>query len=124
MGTLFLSIFALIFAAELMSLFGTEYVESAFILRILILGQLVNAFAGIVTLLFSMTGAHGYYVRVMLVTCLLNICFLPIGYHFAGVGGIAVVTTMTIVVWNAWLVYGSLTKLKINPVFTFGPLRF
>lgn len=122
--TLVASTVVILFSKEILSVFGTAYADQWPVLWMLVVGQLFNAYAGLVTLLFSMTGHQNDYVRVLLYSLSAHFVALPLGYHFHGTIGVAVVVSGTMVFWNSWLILLSIRKLGINPVFTLGSIRY
>lgn len=109
---------AVIFQAEeILSIFGLEFRQGKDILVILALAQLVNAGAGPVMLLMSMTGHQKKAAFVLgwaaVINLLLNLAFVPIW----GEIGAAISTGLTIILWNVWLVKLVKKYIGINCMF-------
>jgi O-antigen/teichoic acid export membrane protein len=108
-----LPLFAL--APFVLSIFGAEFTAGATALRILLAGQIVNAAAGSVSFMLTMTG-HERQAAVVLgsaaaASVVLNTILIPM----FGLEGAAVATTLSVTGWNlalAVLVWG---RLKIVP---------
>ncbi len=90
-------------AGPVLSLWGPDYVEAAPALRILVVGQLVNAAVGPVGYLLSLTGherrAAGVFATAAgldLVLCLLLVPPL-------GLVGAALATSAATILWNVWM---------------------
>ena len=102
------------FSEKVLWLFGEQYIESAYALRILVLGQLCNAAAGPCGLLLTMSG---YQTIVMLTVTMTTILKLLIGWKLIplyGVIGAATASSIGVLIWNLILVYFASYKLKIS----------
>lgn len=96
-------------------LFGPEYANAYPVLVVLVLGQLVNALAGSVGLLMTMTGHHRpatYLVGAAAgINVILNLALIP---PF-GMMGAAIATAGTKVLWNGLLILAVAKYLGIDP---------
>ena len=92
----------LYFGAEfLVALFGEEDFQAAApLLRILIVGQLFNAFAGPSVLLLNMTGHQRDAARIMAGGALLNFILNGILIALIGIEGAAYASVTTNILWN------------------------
>jgi O-antigen/teichoic acid export membrane protein len=100
-----LSIFLLcIFEGDLiMGLFGRDFLAATPTLAILAFGQMVNASMGSVGVLLNMTGHERINALVLTITAPLTvIAELICGWRF-GLEGVALASTLGIVIWNIWL---------------------
>jgi O-antigen/teichoic acid export membrane protein len=91
------------FAGPVMGLFGPEFVVASWQLRILVLGQLVNALCGSVNLLMVMTGHQNKAVVVYGWAVLINVLLNGILIPLVGSLGAAIATSLTMALWNVWL---------------------
>ncbi len=92
----------------LATLFGTEFSGGTNALRILCLGQLVNAGTGVVGLLLSMTGHERDVAIAVFISAMLNIILNLILIPQFGMEGAATATAISLAVTNlllAWWVY-------------------
>ena len=89
--------------------FGSEYLTLVFpesfagaipLLRILIFGQLVNAFAGPALLLLNMTGHQRDAAKIMTVSAIINLILNYILISTSGAIGAAYATASVTVLWN------------------------
>ena len=91
------------FGEHILSLFGSEFTEARLALGVLALGNLVFSCVGPVIYLLSLTGHQNLSARVYgscaLLNVLLNTALIPLW----GLGGAAVATTITMMVWSIWL---------------------
>ncbi len=98
----------------LLGLFGPEFHDARTALLILLVGQIVNAAAGSVGYLLTLTGHHREATRALglsAVACIL----LAIGGVLAfGLLGAALGSTMGFVLWNGWLYWLVVRKVGIH----------
>lgn len=100
-----------IFAEELLSIFGPDFVEGATALRILLLAELMNVVCGPVGYLLSLTGNEKVIFRINTASGLLVILLSPLAVHFHGILGVAVLLFLRMVVVNvsgSWFVKNRL----------------
>ena len=101
-------------APRILAIFGPEFGAGATALRVLTLSQLVNALAGPVGLLMTMTGNQKEAARVIgssaLMNIVLNLALIP----WLGIIGAAIATTISMVAWNVTLVVLVRRRLGIN----------
>ncbi len=81
-------------------LFGREYVEPIELLRILIFGQIFNAFAGPAVLLLNMTGHQRDAAKIMAFGAILNLILNAFLIKSMGIEGAAVATIIATLLWN------------------------
>jgi O-antigen/teichoic acid export membrane protein len=106
----------------ILHLFGPGFQVAYIPLLILVSGQVVNAGAGPVGYLLSLTGYHDLAARVYGISALLNIVLHVILIPRFGLLGAALATTTTMVLWNIWLTYLVRKNLGIRSfVSQFGP---
>ena len=108
------SLVLLAFAENLLGLLSERYTESAFALRILVLGQMCNAMAGPCGIVLAMSG-HQIIVMVTVLSALifkliLGLILIP----FYGIIGAAIASSIGVLSWNLILVYFVHGKLKIS----------
>ena len=115
-GTLPIVLFLYIGGPWLLSaLFGAEFATGAFALRILCVGQLVNATMGSVGIILNMTGHEKYAVRGVAIAAIANIGLNALLIPPFGLSGAAAATAISLVIWNlllAWWVYNRVGVLS------------
>lgn len=87
---------------------GDSFVGGISSLRILALGQVVNALCGPVMYTLNMTGHERDSQRIMLYTAVLNLVLNLVLIPRMGISGAAVATTVSMIIWNVaagWKVY-------------------
>lgn len=103
------------FSHPILSTFGAEFVAASLELRILVIGEFINAFCGSVGYLLVMTGHQDKSAKVFFYVALLNILINPIGIVLFGTLGAAIVTAVSTVTWNIWLSILVIRHVKVNP---------
>jgi O-antigen/teichoic acid export membrane protein len=104
-----------VFAGTLLWLFGEPFVAGAMALRILLLGQLVNAAAGSVSYLMTMTGQERHAALIIVAATLGNICANMILIPAFGMAGAAVANAVTVAAWNIAMALFLWRRLRIVP---------
>ena len=114
----------LYFGADYLHLiFGEEFRQTDELLRILIIGQLVNAFAGPAVLLLNMTKHQRDAALIMAVGAVLNLILNVIFINWLSTPGAAIATATTTVLWNVAAAYVVWVRLRIVSI-AFWKLRF
>lgn len=98
--TLPLTAGVLVLGRQLLALFGPEFSASYPALAILAGGQIVNALAGPVGFLMTMTGHERTAVRILAVNAVLNLALLVLLTPRFGLEGAATASAITNVTWN------------------------
>lgn len=93
----------IVFAEQVLGLFGSEFIAARWSMSILILGQLVNVGAGSVGYLMQMTGHHQKCASVLGCSAILNLILNSILIPTLGIMGAAIATAVTMAIWNIWL---------------------
>jgi len=94
--------------------FGPSYELAANPLRILLLGQLLNAAFGQNTVLLNMAHQERRLTRAVLIATSLGIVFVPLLTHFAGAIGAATGMVVWILIWNVLTWLDARRILKID----------
>lgn len=106
----------------LLPLFGDGFSAAYIPMLILLGGQMVNALAGSVGFLMTMTGQQKEAAKVLFLAVLLNIggnfLFIPL----YGMAGAATATCISIIFWNIVLFARVTKKMNLNPSIL--PIRF
>jgi O-antigen/teichoic acid export membrane protein len=113
--TLMFSIILVVFGKFALSLFGAEFVVTYVPLLILLCGQIVNALAGSVGLIMTMTGHQNQAGAIVAVSAVINIILNALLIPLMGLAGAAISTAFTMVLWNLTMLVYVLRKLGINP---------
>ncbi|OHB81569.1 MAG: hypothetical protein A2W31_06245 [Planctomycetes bacterium RBG_16_64_10] len=104
-----------VFGSPVLRLFGPRFGAGYPALVVLCFGQLINALAGSVGLLMSMTGHQKQAAGIVAVAAVLNVVLNLLLIPPLGIQGAALATALTTALWNlAMLVYVS-RRLQINP---------
>ena len=107
--------FVLIFFAQyVLLIFGDEYVYAKDVLVVLCVGHCINALTGPVSYIMSMTGYQNYVVKILAVSCVINIILNWILINEYGIIGAAYATAIATIFWNLSMYLVVLKKLNIN----------
>jgi O-antigen/teichoic acid export membrane protein len=113
--TLVICIIIAISGKYLLALFGKDFVVGYIPLLILLGGQLVNALAGSVGFLMTMTRYQNEAGLILVVSAALNIILNIMLIPSMGLIGAAISTSSTMVLWNFAMLFYVHRKLGINP---------
>lgn len=97
-----------------LSIFGPDFPEGYAALVILVAAQLVNALAGSVGFLMTMTGHERQAAFIMAVSVVVNLALNAVLIPRFGIEGAAVATAFTTVLWNALMFLFVHRQLRIN----------
>ena len=114
-----LSIILATCAPLVLSIFGPAFAAAQWQLRVLLVGQIVNAAAGSVGWLMLLSGRQNVAARVYGWVALIHVVLLAVVTPVFGTLGAAVVTTLTMSLWNVWLHAAVVRDLKIHPSIIF-----
>lgn len=113
--TLPLALGVLVFGREILALFGDGFAAGYPVLAILVAGQLVNALAGPVGFLMTMTGAHRAAVKIVASSALLNLVLNAVLIPLFGMLGAAVATAISTATWNLLMLNYVKQTLALDP---------
>jgi len=108
--------FGLVATADLiLGLFGPSFLEAKVVMMILIGSQVLNAGAGSVGPLLTMTGHQNESALIFGISALLNVGLNAIGISLFGIYGAAIATATSTLVWNLALYHVVVKKLDVYP---------
>ncbi|MGK7923835.1 MAG: flippase [Spirulina sp.] len=110
-----IALILILFAKPILGIFGSEFIEAHWALKILVIGQLINALSGSVGNLLSMTGYQNQLMVVSSCTAFLNLSLNAIAIPLWGTVGAALTTAFTLGIWNIWLAAIVMRNLQVNP---------
>ncbi len=105
-----------IFPDFMLSLFGPEYASAMVVLKILAVGQLLNALCGPVLYILNMTGKEKDSQKIMFVVTFINIFLNAILIPIYGIEGAAWATSISMIAWNISAVYFVVKYYEVWPV--------
>jgi O-antigen/teichoic acid export membrane protein len=108
-------ILLVVFGRPILRLFGPAFVTGYAALVILCCGQLINALAGSVGFLMTMTGHQKQAAVIVAVTATLNVALNLLLIPPYGMAGAAAATAVTTAAWNLAMLAYVWTVLRINP---------
>ena len=103
-----------ILAEPLLQLFGSSYQIAAPALRILVIGQLINATAGSCGLILTMTGQQNIVLRSLFIALITNGIAAWVLTPECGAAGAAVSSTLGMVIWNGLMIIATIHRLGVN----------
>lgn len=101
-------------SGPLLGLFGPEFHEARSALLVLLVGQLINAAAGSVGYLLTLTGHHREATRALGLSALACIPLAAVGVWAFGLVGAALGTMIGFILWNGSLYWLVVRKLGIH----------
>ncbi len=113
--TLAISLFLMLFSQPILSLFGSDFIEASWSLKILVTGQMINALCGSVAILMIMTGHQKKSLPVVVCSALINVVLNAILIPLFGIAGAAIATSFTMIVWNVWLGILVIKYIGVRP---------
>jgi O-antigen/teichoic acid export membrane protein len=114
-----LSGFLIIFSQNIFALYGAEYGGSIPVLKILIAGQIVNAFFGSCMIVLMMTGFQSSVLYGLVFATMVNLFFSLLLIPNMGVEGAAISASLGILVWNSTLSFLVWKKTGMNTLAFF-----
>ncbi len=125
--SMFFGFFALVFfyyyGRSLLEIVGMEYVVGYDALLILSFGQLVNMSCGQVGVILTMTDGQVAMLRITLISGILNLLLsIPLGISY-GIEGVAIATSLSLIVWNILGVYAVKKELGFYTLPVTGLLK-
>jgi len=106
----------IIFSQTVLGIFGSGFVGADWPLKILVLGQLMNAWCGSVIYLMIMTGHQNKSVVVIVFATVVNIIGDAILIPLMGTVGAAIATAFCYTLWNIWLSVLVMRYVGVNPL--------
>lgn len=105
----------MVFAEAVLRIYGDQYVEAAHTMRILAVGQMVNAAAGSCGILLMMAGHQNVVMRGTALALLINVIVAYFTIPVYGAVGGALATMLAMASWNVYFAAYSIIKLDLNP---------
>ncbi len=113
--SLAISLLLIVFSQPILGIFGSEFVAANWQLKILVLGQVIDAWCGSVGYLMLMTGHQNKSLPVFVYATVLNIVFNAIAIPLLGTVGAAIATAFCFTLWNIWMSFLVVKYVGINP---------
>jgi O-antigen/teichoic acid export membrane protein len=98
-----------------LALFGNEFTHAYTALLILLAGETINAIAGSVGFLMTMTGHHVHAAIIFAGSAILNVLLNALLIPLFGVEGAAIATALTTALWNIVMLGYVQWRLGFNP---------
>jgi len=94
----------LIFPEWILGWYGSEFTTGVTMLMVLTIGQALNVACGSVGYILSMSGKERIMQRIVFTTAVINIILSLILVQNFGAFGVALATTISVIIWNVWSV--------------------
>ena len=114
-----LSIILAACAPLVLDAFGPAFASMEWQLRVLLLGQIVNAAVGSVGWLMLLSGRQNTAARVYGWVALIHVALLAVLVPAFGTVGAAAATALTMSLWNIWLHTAVVREINIHPSIFF-----
>lgn len=118
--SLIIAAILIIFSRPILAMFGPEFVAAEWVLKTLVIGELINVLFGPVSFLLGMTGHQNKSAMVFGFSALINLILNPIGIMFFGILGSAMATVFSMFVWKVWLSILAKNNLGVNSWALYG----
>ncbi|MEH7226711.1 polysaccharide biosynthesis C-terminal domain-containing protein, partial [Bacillus sp. JJ1566] len=112
--TLIISLFLIVLGKKVLFMFGIEFVTTYPVVLILLLGQLINAYSGPVSLILTMTGYYKPLTIILLIGLIINLLLNLLLLKFFGIEGAAIATAVSKVFNSLALIIYIKRKLDIK----------
>lgn len=122
-STLPIILIVFIFAKPISGLFGSEFISGATALRVLAVGQFVNALTGPVGIILQMTENQNSFKNIVAITITFSLLIAFFLIPVLGILGAAVANMLFQSAVNIWCLFEVNRKLKFNTLGR-GSLRF
>lgn len=105
----------MIFAKQILLLFGPDFVNAASVLRILLFGQFINAISGSVLQIINMSGNERAGARILVVMAIVGVFLNTILIPTIGISGAALASALSLAGWNIAMSIFVYTRLDLMP---------
>lgn len=105
---------AAVFADRIVALFGQDYGPAATLLRILLIGNLVNSITGPSGYVVSLSGLERAYARIMWSAAIAALVLVPLATWKLGAAGAAWGATTVMTAWNVLLLVVARRRLGVH----------
>ena len=106
-------------APFVLTTFGPAFASAEWQLRVLLIGQIINAAAGSVGWLMLLSGRQNVAAWVYGWVAVIHVVLLAVAIPVFGTVGAAAATTVTMSLWNVWLHAAVVRELNIHPSIFF-----
>lgn len=104
------------YAKPILAIYGQGYTSGANVLRILLIGQLVNSATGPVGFLMNLTGQHRTYAKTYGIAAAAQVGLGVPLVAWAGAEGAAIATCAAVVLWNFTIAWQAAKLTGVSPV--------
>jgi O-antigen/teichoic acid export membrane protein len=119
--SLLIAVVLALLAVPILNLFGSGFADARVALLLLLAGQLINAAAGSVGYLLTVTGHHRHAAVALTASALAFLALTALGTALAGLDGAAAGSCLAFLLWNIALGWLVVRKLAIWPAVVPAP---
>lgn len=98
----------------ILNIFGPEFVTGSTALRIILLGQVINALSGSISFIMTMTKFHKQSLYILTLAAIINLVLNVFLIPLFGLEGAAATTAITTVFWNVTMYFYIRNNLDID----------
>jgi O-antigen/teichoic acid export membrane protein len=118
--SLLIALLLMVFAEPILAMFGSEFVTADWVLKTLVIGEMINVLFGPVSFLLGMTGHQNKSAIVFGCSALINVILNPIAIIHFGILGSAMTTVLSMLIWKIWLSILAMKYVGVNPWALYG----
>jgi O-antigen/teichoic acid export membrane protein len=118
--SLIIAAILMVFAQPILAMFGPEFVTADWVLKTLVIGEVINVLFGPVSFLLGMTGHQNKSAMVFGFSALINLILNPIAIMLFGILGSAMTTVFSMLVWKIWLTILAKKHVGVNSWALYG----
>jgi O-antigen/teichoic acid export membrane protein len=112
--SLLIAMLLIVFAEPILGMFGSEFVTAGWVLKTLVIGEVINVLFGPVSFLLGMTGHQNKSAMVFGCSALINLILNPIAIMHFGILGSAMTTVFSMLIWKIWLSILAMKYVGVN----------
>lgn len=89
-----------IFPEQILAIYGTEFIAGKYALLLLTAGAFINSISGSVGYLLQMTGNHNLFLKIILISAIINVLLNAVLIPKYGINGAALASMISMAIWN------------------------
>ena len=121
LASLIIGFIIIIFAKEILSIFGDEFIDGVDVLYLLIASQLINSFTGSVGILLNMTGHQKAYKYITLTALIISMILYYLLIPIYGIIGAGISAMIGSIIINLWAMLYA--KIKLGYTTYYNPFQ-
>jgi O-antigen/teichoic acid export membrane protein len=118
--SLLIALLLMVFSKPILAIFGPEFITADWVLKTLVIGEVINVLFGPVSFLLGMTGHQNKSAMVFGCCAVINLILNPIAIMLFGVLGSAMTTVFSMLIWKIWLSVLAMRHVGVNSLAVYG----